>query len=721
MHKRFLKSISIKRKYLDCFFIIVTVILSAFFAYSDINSKINHLSNSKESIEYRKKIARDGVFSKIYAPAVMKVCRNKFVNVSPRVKSLNKFLRMESIYFDCKDLHGEMKTKKMSGLQEYSRYQLRLTSFLWRMFGISWKSLIIEIIFFLTVSWLSIYGLMRLIVNPLLSFIASTVLVILKHHAFLYFMYKIRDYSVAPFALFFLFILGAMVKKPFRIHQLIALSLLEGAVLGLGVGFRSDLLIYVPVFIISLFFVNLERVDRKIGGIFILLASFLLSFFIVGYPVLMTYISQSGGSLFHVMMIGLSNPFLHLLGIVSPYYNISPSRTMDDLQTFSLANSYWTLTHGGSMLSDYFSLAYARMGGQYVLEFLKNFPGDFVLHAYLSICNIVFGRYHDLLSFLFLAINIFIMALYRLRIAIFLILILTFLGGYHCIQFSLRHNFFLVFIPTWLFMLFLAYIIFITKMFYHKGVRRTLVWLKKFFCLHYKRAGLFLGSVIFIFVSIFIIARQYQIIHLRKFLLIYENAKLVKVPVVYYKINQDKFFIQPKKLFEKIYHGEKGFLSSEYLVLTFDRALCPKKSFDIQFQHETNTAYSPNKNNKKYLWHYDYNRHTDFIVKINEKTSKLYVPVYFADMYFPFGTGGQNALTIGNRKFSGFVVSAEVLHCMKLYKVSENDRYSLRLMPTLFLPNNINNVKFIQMQSKPKERRWYRKLRTFIKKVYKLI
>ena len=61
----------------------------------------------------------------------------------------------------------------------------------------------------------------------------------------------LRDYSKAPFTVALVMILVALVLRPRRTRDVLLLSLGYGLVMGVGYGFRTDLLVDIPPFLIS--------------------------------------------------------------------------------------------------------------------------------------------------------------------------------------------------------------------------------------------------------------------------------------------------------------------------------------------------------------------------------------------------------------------------------------------------------------------------------------
>src|SRR2546427_4547732 len=78
---------------------------------------------------------------------------------------------------------------------------------------------------------------------------AAGVLILTVSPIQLRFLPQLRDYAKAPFILTLILILGLLVVRPFTRRSLLTLATAYGAVMGVGLGFRNDLLINVLPFI----------------------------------------------------------------------------------------------------------------------------------------------------------------------------------------------------------------------------------------------------------------------------------------------------------------------------------------------------------------------------------------------------------------------------------------------------------------------------------------
>jgi hypothetical protein len=76
---------------------------------------------------------------------------------------------------------------------------------------------------------------------------------------------NLRDYGKAPFTLALVLILIALVVRPWRRRDVLLLSLGYGLLMGIGYGFRTDLLVDIPPFFITVALFLPDGVVRNVG------------------------------------------------------------------------------------------------------------------------------------------------------------------------------------------------------------------------------------------------------------------------------------------------------------------------------------------------------------------------------------------------------------------------------------------------------------------------
>src|SRR5262249_40374360 len=78
----------------------------------------------------------------------------------------------------------------------------------------------------------------------------------------------LRDYATAPFLLLLFLLLGLLVTRRPSWRSVLTVSVAFGVVLGIGYGFRYDLLIAIPAFLLAMIFLDARWRDRlKYGSV----------------------------------------------------------------------------------------------------------------------------------------------------------------------------------------------------------------------------------------------------------------------------------------------------------------------------------------------------------------------------------------------------------------------------------------------------------------------
>ena len=135
---------------------------------------------------------------------------------------------------------------------------LELTvALIWKITGVSWSRLaILHGILFGLVSALS-YGLFRLGLTKLFSLLGSVP--VFMSTSSLDLVPHLRDYAKGPFLLGVMLIMGVLVLQPMSGRRVVAFSGLAGAVVGFGLGFRTDLIIAVLPFMVVVAWLAISR------------------------------------------------------------------------------------------------------------------------------------------------------------------------------------------------------------------------------------------------------------------------------------------------------------------------------------------------------------------------------------------------------------------------------------------------------------------------------
>jgi hypothetical protein len=400
-----------------------------------------------------------------FAPAVMQACGKGLVNVdASSIPPLNSFLTLQTSDFSCSALPDQLEVLPLDPLQRASLYLLYAMAFTWQITGVSWSGVMLLYLLLFNMTIVAGYLIFRIWLRPSWASLASIVFIFSMLH--LYHLPHLRDYAKAPFILLFVAMIGNMVFKPSSIRRYFILSAIAGLAIGIGLGFRMDLLIFIPLFCIIALLLTPYSLGREHwfvpwGALFL----FSIVVFLTSFPILQAI--ASGGNTFHVILLGWMQPFDANLGVLpSPLYE--HGYLYLDGYMYTILQSYSDRVYDAGPLM-FASAEYDRIGLQYYLDLVSHFPADLMIRAIASMKQvlILFHDYFYHLSIFFqgtpfanpiiqlhhlfrplapvslvmiLLVTSFYM-IHNLRRGIALVLIIGYLCAYPSLQFAPRHYF----------------------------------------------------------------------------------------------------------------------------------------------------------------------------------------------------------------------------------------------------------------------------------------
>lgn len=403
-----------------------------------------------------------------FEPAVMIACGKGFVIAQHQPKLLEDFLWRRRDRLDCAELPADMALGEQGLYQEAWTYLQYTVGWAWRILGISWSGMApLFGLLFGMVTALG-YGIFRLGMGRALAIGCSLGIATSSMH--LVNLPHLRDYSKAPFTLGLVLILGLLVARPPRRLTVLLLAAAYGAVLGAGYGFRTDLLINLPVLAVVLFGFLEGGVTKNLILKSSAMALFLVTFAVVSWPIT-SAVYKKGGCQWHVALLGLQSPFEDRLRLTpAPYdfgYAYADGYVIRGVQGFARR------TNPEGPVPGYCSHEYDVQSGRLLSAIITTFPGDFVTRAYASVLQIVelpfvklgapagdwaapiFAAREVVLNprhswgALLAAVALVLATSASIRVGLFFLFFLAYFGGYPAVQFQERHFFHLEFIGWW--------------------------------------------------------------------------------------------------------------------------------------------------------------------------------------------------------------------------------------------------------------------------------
>ena len=402
--------------------------------------------------DWTAKGGRPEFYQAYFEPAVMVACGKGFAASTPVPKALDDFLSRRRDSFECQELPSDLKVGRDHLYQEAWIYLQYSVGWFWRVAGISWSGMGPVFGLFFGVVIALAYSIFRLGMSRPLAILGAIGMATSMPH--LLNLPHLRDYSKAPFTLALVLIIGWLVTSPVRRSTVLLLSAAYGAVVGFGYGFRTDLLVNLPVLVVVLFvFLDggpAKHLLLKSGATAVFVATFL----VVSWPIT-TAVYEKGGCQWHVALLGLQSPFEERLHLTPAPYNFGD--VYADGYVIRGVQGYARRTEPDGPIPQYCSHEYDVQSGRLLLATLTSFPGDFLTRAYASVLQIVELPFRaanpDVRQWAWGAVAVTVAWLLcsavSLRLGLFLVFIVAYFGAYPAIQFQERHYFHLEFIGWW--------------------------------------------------------------------------------------------------------------------------------------------------------------------------------------------------------------------------------------------------------------------------------
>lgn len=408
-----------------------------------------------------------------FEPAVMVACGYGFVVGRPRQPvPIEDFVFERVDRFDCKSLPADLIYDSEHVFQYPWFYLVYTVGLAWKVLGISWSALAPLFGMFFGLVIVLAYALLRIAVPPLFAAVPAVLLMLSSLN--LSALPHLRDYAKAPFVLGLVLILLYIVRRPMRPRSLLALAVAYGAVLGVGYGFRTDLLANIPVFVVTLLLFLPGGVIRNLKLKAAALVLTAVTFVGVAWPAASAVLTQ-GGCQWHVALLGLStdgplSQFNSDLGVTPTFYQWNPYYL--DGYLYTSVWSYHNRMHASKFIQ-YCTPAYDTASGAYLVEIGRRFPADMVTRAFASMLRVLdspFSWYKPppvnlaeqayetrramLSSFegtgrLAAIVTVLLLGALSVRLGLFAVFVVLYFCGYPALQFASRHYFHLEVLGWW--------------------------------------------------------------------------------------------------------------------------------------------------------------------------------------------------------------------------------------------------------------------------------
>ena len=204
---------------------------------------------------------------------------------------------------DAKSVPDHLPNAPLEDFLARHRYLLLTIGIVWRVFGLSWPVLAHFHAFVLGLCGVLVFLLCRIRLNRYLS--ALCALLFVTAPCVLRVMPSPRDFCRTPFLLAAMGIVGMLIWREMSSRGRVLWALIAGVVLGVGIGFRQDAIVMVPIVVLALGLGGWIKGAGQWRGRVAAVLLFFAAFVLTGYPILAILASEGSPTALH-MMTGMS-------------------------------------------------------------------------------------------------------------------------------------------------------------------------------------------------------------------------------------------------------------------------------------------------------------------------------------------------------------------------------------------------------------------------------
>jgi len=395
-----------------------------------------------------------------FIPAVMLNAGRGFVGCdSSAVPALREFLDVKADRLDLDAIPPDLPVTPAPTYEQWHRYLIYMVAGVWRLFGVSWFAFKLLYVVLFVFAGLMVFLLGRLAMPTLPALIVAAAFSL---NPDVYgFLAHSRDFAKAPFILAVLLTLAVMVRYRLRSKPYLAAAALLGLVMGVGVGMRRDMAVFLPIAALVLATCRVNIPNRiplyRVAAIVTMVALYVLA----GLPVhlsLLPYRYEAGQD----VIMGFSS--------ISDYDALLPASyekhyVLNDVYVFWASEEAARLHHTmdaeayDRALKDPNPRAFANESKKaFIWKMVKTFPGDMIARVYAAILRIATGvgpGTLPLLGFmerggvLFVTAGLLLLISRNAYQGVMALLLLLYFGGYTSLQFAPRHALHMSFVPYW--------------------------------------------------------------------------------------------------------------------------------------------------------------------------------------------------------------------------------------------------------------------------------
>ena len=406
--------------------------------------------------------------NELYIPSAMFAHGRGFINPPlEEAPGLREFLYPQAGQhkpYDASGLPEAFSRIELDAYQRYHRYLVYAMGMVWRIGGVSWDSAKFLAVFQYLCCSLVAYGILRLFMNRYLSVVG--VLLFACSPVVANVVFNIRDFSKAPFLLGTIGILLYLITQRRSPRNYLRAALVLGAVVGIGLGFRRDLLVAFPPVLLLLCCAPLDAGGVCLRRRMAALGSFALVVLVLGWPVFSAF-RDEGSLVYHDVLMGMSTSFDDKMGLERTCYERIPVR--HDAFIWGSATNLTRRLEAST--AEKFVYTGSLHGSEpdkkrYFREMVLLFPADMILRAQaavLRVCNgvdndwswglSVWSNHIESYGMYYCGLCLAAAAALHPGGALLALVLLLYFGGINSLQYEFRHAFHMMLVPVLCFLL----------------------------------------------------------------------------------------------------------------------------------------------------------------------------------------------------------------------------------------------------------------------------
>src|SRR5436190_19599805 len=171
------------------------------------------------------------------------------------------------------------------------------------------------------------------------------------------FVPSVRDYSKSAFILAAIPLTVVLASRARSRAAMFAAAVGAGIVIGVGIGFRQDVIVMVPITIACVLLFRGSRPWTSLSEKAQVLAVFMLALIVTSFPIISKF-STKGSNSYHVILLGLADPYDDGIGITRSVYRVLPY--YDDAYVAGVLSARTEIETGRGL--EFSSPAYDRAG-----------------------------------------------------------------------------------------------------------------------------------------------------------------------------------------------------------------------------------------------------------------------------------------------------------------------------------------------------------------------